>query len=95
MVTSFQRSARFADIPENRLQLIEHDAKILCGEQHALAVDHIFDTSPVTNQTRAERPEPEPWPARASAHRSGFCGRRKGKERLKRVQNMYVNRWGN
>jgi hypothetical protein len=36
-------------------------ASVPLGEQHALVVDHIFDTLPVTNGTRAERPEPEPW----------------------------------
>ena len=35
----------FADIANNRLQLIEYDAKILRGEQHALAVVHILPQS--------------------------------------------------
>jgi hypothetical protein len=57
-----KRSARFADIANNRLQLIEYDAKILWGEQHALAVDHILDTLLVVPAgTRAACAEPEPW----------------------------------
>jgi hypothetical protein len=56
-----KRSARFADIANNRLQLIEYDAKIFWGEQHALAVDHILDTLLLPAGTRATCAEPEPW----------------------------------
>ena len=56
-----KRSARFADIPNNRLQLIEYDAKIFWQKQHALAVGHILDTLLVPAGTRAACAEPEPW----------------------------------
>ena len=56
-----KRSARFADIANNRLQLVEYDPKIFWREQHALAVDHILDTLLVPAGTRAACPEPEPW----------------------------------
>jgi hypothetical protein len=59
-VAPYRGSARFADIADNRFQLIEYDAKILWGEQHALAVDHILDTLLVPAEIRAPRPEPEP-----------------------------------
>ena len=36
-------------------------ARILRGEQHALAVDHILDALPVTTGTRARCSEPELW----------------------------------
>ena len=44
-----------------------HPLKILWGEQHALAVDHILDTLLVPAGTRAARHEPEPW----AGHRLG------------------------
>ena len=55
------RSARFAYIANDRLQLVEYDAKIFWREQHALAVDHILDTLLVSGGTRAACTEPEPW----------------------------------
>ena len=56
-----KRSARLADIANNRLQLIEYDAKIFWRVQHALAVDRILDTLLVPAGTRAACAEPEPW----------------------------------
>jgi len=56
-----KRSARFADIANNGLQLIEYDAKIFWRVQHALAVDRILDTLLVPAGTRAACAEPEPW----------------------------------
>jgi hypothetical protein len=50
-------------------------ARILRGEQQALAVDHILDALPVTTGTRARRPEPELW-----------AGQRLGAQVLGKVQ---------
>jgi hypothetical protein len=56
-----KRSARLADIANNRLQVVEYDVKIFWREQHALAVYHILDTLLVPAGTRAECAEPKPW----------------------------------
>jgi hypothetical protein len=52
MAVADKPSARFGDIANNSLQLIEYDAKIFWGEQHALAVDHILDILLALDQKR-------------------------------------------